>query len=331
MDHAIRTFVTYLDLERGASCETIRSYHSDLRQFVRFLKTLGSTHDVVPEPHLITSVIIRNFLGWLDRQQRKKSSLARKLATLRSFFRFLLQEGWVHTNPAAQVRSPQLGKHLPNVLTKDEANTLMESPEGDSFLATRNRAMLEMLYSTGARVSELISLNREDVAIDVGLARLRGKGKKERVAPVGEVAIDVLKEYLHQLPWVEGAPTRMGNPKTGSHPSSKAEGRQRPLFVNRLGKRLSARSVERIVKKLSQPFHGGSVTPHVLRHSFATHLLDEGADLRVIQEMLGHASLSTTQKYTHVATDHLMEVYDRAHPRSGTGLANHSLTSQDTP
>jgi len=323
--------VTYLDLERGASCETIRSYQSDLRQFVRFLKTIGLPQDVVPEPHLVTSVMIRNFLGWLDRQQRKKSSLARKLATLRSFFRFLLQEGWVTTNPAVQVRSPRLGKRLPNVLTKDEANALMESPEGDSLLTARNRAMLEMLYSTGARVSELVSLNREDIAMDVGLARLQGKGKKERVVPVGQVAIDVLKEYLHRLPLIQQTSPLRGNQKIGAHPSPEVRGHQQPLFVNRLGKRLSARSVERIVKKLSQPFHSRSVTPHVLRHSFATHLLDEGADLRAIQEMLGHASLSTTQKYTHVATDHLMEVYDRAHPRAGTGPANHSFTSQGKP
>ncbi|HKW85492.1 MAG TPA: tyrosine-type recombinase/integrase, partial [Nitrospiraceae bacterium] len=181
--------------------------------------------------------------------------------------------------------------------TKDDADALMEFPEGDTVLSLRDRAILETLYSTGARVSELVGMNLDDLNLSDGLARLRGKGRKERLVPVGAVAVEAIKEYHATL--------------------QHAALGQSPAFQNSRGGRLTARSVERIVAAYSSRLPGGHVSPHALRHSFATHLLDEGADLRAIQEMLGHASLGTTQKYTHLATDQLMAVYDRAHPRAG--------------
>ena len=314
MDDAIRAFLTYLDLERGASPETIRSYHTDLRQFMMFCQSLPQFSSKSIEPASVDSLTIRGYLMWLDERGEKKSSLARKLATLKSFYKFLTKEGWTEINPAAHVRSPQQAKRLPKVLTKDQANVLMEAANGNPLVASRDKAILETLYSTGARVSELVGLDWDDVDLEAGIVRLQGKGKKERVVPIGELAIDAIQEYR-----------RLGsqNTKNGSRTNESSNVRRErggggfPLFRNNRGGRLSARSVERMVKRSSQFLQGGGITPHTLRHSFATHLLDEGADLRAIQEMLGHASLATTQKYTHVATDHLMEVYDRTHPRAG--------------
>ena len=315
MDDAIRAFVTYLDLERGASRETIRSYQSDLRQFALFAQTGAGSPSNQLTPSAIDSLTIRSYLRWLDEKKEKKSSLARKLATLKSFYRFLTKEGWTEANPAAKVRSPQLGKRLPKVLSKDDANALMELPEANTLTARRDRAILETLYSTGARVSELVGLNWDDIDMETGIVRLQGKGKKERIVPIGDVAVEAIREYRRcQVQKVRKAPQ---DQEAEPHAQGRKHAVTSPLFRNNRGGRLSARSVERMVKRSSQILHGGAVTPHVLRHSFATHLLDEGADLRAIQEMLGHASLATTQKYTHVATDHLMEVYDRAHPRAG--------------
>ncbi len=310
MDDAIRAFVTYLDIERGASRETIRNYHSDLRQFLIFLKTVSiSTTEKSLTPASVDVLTIRSFLRWRDEKKDKKSSLARKLATLKSFYKFLIHDGRVETNPAAQVRSPRQPQRLPKVLTKDEASTLMEAPEGTNLTGTRDRAILETLYSTGARVSELVGLDWDDLNLQSGIARLRGKGRKERIVPIGDVAIRAVQDYRDQYKL-----KMQDTPKNEKKKNRAIE--DNALFKNTRGERLSSRSVERIVKKFSQRLPNGAVAPHTLRHSFATHLLDEGADLRVIQELLGHESLATTQKYTHVATDRLMEVYDRAHPRA---------------
>ena len=301
--------MTFLDIERGASRETIRSYHSDLRQFLTFLKNSSLPPVAAPTLASVDVLTIRSYLRWLDEQHEKKSSLARKLSTLKSFFRFLTHEGWTETNPAAQVRSPRQSQRLPKVLTKDEACTLMEAPKGKTLTTSRDRAILETLYSTGARVSELVGLNWDDVNLQSGIARLKGKGKKERIVPIGEVAIEAIQDYRHQC-------TGKTTDKLKNRKREKKAKDDNPLFKNVRGGRLTSRSVERIVKKFSLQLPNGAVAPHTLRHSFATHLLDEGADLRVIQELLGHSSLATTQKYTHVATDRLMEVYDRSHPRA---------------
>jgi integrase/recombinase XerC len=310
MENAIRAFVTFLEVEQGASRETIRGYRSDLKQFHAFARSSPQAGGTSLSPQHVDPYLIRGYLAWLDKRKEKKSSLARKLATLRSFYRFLIREGLATTSPADEVRTPKLPRYLPRVLTKDDANSLMDAPEGENVLSRRDRAILETLYSTGARVSELVGMNWDDLDISSGLVRLRGKGRKDRIVPIGAVAIETLTEYHSSLPSTPGGKTAVKQP-VGAAPSAG------PVFRNHRGTRLSARGVERIVGRYSSQLASGRISPHALRHSFATHLLDEGADLRAIQEMLGHASLGTTQKYTHLATDRLLEVYDRAHPRAG--------------
>lgn len=301
MDDAIRAFMTFLTVERQASPETIRSYRSDLRQLATFLEQARPSPQAQPLVAIgdVTTDSLRAYLQWLDRKGEKASSLGRKLACLRSFFRFHVREGTVDKNPTDSIRSPKLPKTLPQVLTKDDANVLMEFPVGQTPLSLRDRAILETLYSTGARVSEAVALNLGDLNRSDGLVHLRGKGRKERIVPVGDVALQAIHAYRASLTQATA----------DDRPAA-------PLFLNHRGGRLTARSVARLVARYSSRLAGGAVSPHALRHSYATHLLDEGADLRTIQELLGHASLSTTQKYTHLATDQLMAVYDRAHPRA---------------
>ena len=312
MEDAIRAFLTYLDLERGASRETLRSYQSDLRQFVLFLRI--GYGEAVPEPGDVDPTTIRQFLVWLAERKEKKTSQARKLACLRSFYKFLNQRKLVAVNPTVHIRAPRLSQHLPRVLSKDDAGRLMESPKDETGSKTaRNKAILETLYSTGARVSELVGMNWGDVNLDEGMVRLRGKGKKERLVPIGQIPIEAIKDYIALGSAKLSSDKAAGEGKCtkfGSFPEDSA------VFQNNRKGRLSVRSVERVVQQYASQLQVGAVTPHTLRHSFATHLLDEGADLRVIQELLGHASLGTTQKYTHLATDRLMAVYDQAHPRA---------------
>ena len=299
MDDAIRAFMTFLELERHASQETMRNYASDLRQFQTFMK---AEHLAVPllDPATVQTESIRSYLHWLDRKREKSTSMARKLASLRSFYRYLQREGRVGLNPAEAIRTPKQPKHLPRVLSKDDAAALMEFPAGETGSSLRDRALLETLYSTGARVSELVGINLDDLRASEGLVHLRGKGRKERIVPIGVVALKAIHNY-----------------RASSKPSTFNHRPSAPIFLNLRGGRLTTRSVARIVARYSNQLTGGSVSPHTLRHSFATHLLDEGADLRSIQEMLGHVSLSTTQKYTHLATDQLLAVYDKTHPRAG--------------
>jgi tyrosine recombinase XerC len=311
----------YLQLERGVSPETSRSYQSDLRQFLAHIRDISAPAGVL-QPDGINSLHIRLYLKLLNDKGLKKSSLARKLACLKSFFRFLVEDGRIPRNPASTIRSPRLGTHLPTVLTKDEANTLLDAPPSQKWLDLRNHAILETLYASGARISELVGLNRKDVDLEARLIRLRGKGKKERMVPIGTVAADAILEFLRHLP------PKINLPTSGSRDHFVPHSERQPLFLNFRGGRLTTRSVERMMKQQTEHQFNKPVTPHILRHSFATHLLDEGADLRAIQELLGHASLATTQKYTHVATDQLMAVYDRAHPRSGS---SHAATSKGDP
>ena len=309
MEDQIRTFVSFLEAEQNASQETVRNYRSDLRQLTSFLLAAGHRSGPLRAAD-VTAEQIRAYLHWLDRKGEKASSLARKLACLRSFYRFLVREGSVQHNPAEGLKSPKLPKLLPRVLTKDDAGALMEFPAGQSSLSLRDRALLETLYSTGARVSEAVGINMGDLSMVEGLIHLRGKGRKERVVPIGQVAMDAITRYRESL-----AASAVNNQSSA------------PLFLNHRGGRITTRSVARIVAQYSRLLAGGAVSPHALRHSFATHLLDEGADLRAIQEMLGHASLSTTQKYTHLAADQLAAVYDRAHPRARSSGA--AVTRKD--
>jgi integrase/recombinase XerC len=295
----------YLAFEKNASPHTCRCYRKDLERFEEFLKSSGMYLDPAGDVEIekVDRMAIRKYMSFLHRKN-KKSSIARKISTLRSFFKYLIREQVIPSNPAESVSSPKVEKTLPTTLTVDEAFRLMESPqdvpETPSGMSKRNsvrdRAILELLYSSGLRVSELVGLNLDQLDPGLGIVRVMGKGRKERVVPVGGKAIDALKVY------VEG---RGGLTGDG------------PIFVNSSGRRLTARTVGRLIKKYTR--HSGifrKVSPHSLRHTFATHLLDAGADIREIQEMLGHSSLSTTQRYTHVSMGKLMEVYDRAHPRS---------------
>lgn len=326
MEDAIRAFVTFIEVERGASRETIRAYHSDLSQFVTFAKTVRVSRVEPFTPRTVDSLLIRSYLAFLDQHKEKKSTLARKLATLRSFYRFLLREGRVMANPADDVHTPKLPQHLPRVLTKDDANALMEFPDGNRLTDLRDRAILETLYSTGTRVSELVGMNWEDINLADGIVRVTGKGRKERLVPIGAVALEAIKEYratlqrsalrkalpAHQPAGVHERDTRYSS----RHAAQQSALYEPAVFLNLRGGRLTARSVERLVAAYSSRLPVGRISPHALRHSFATHLLDEGADLRAIQELLGHASLDTTQKYTHLAIDQLLKVYDQAHPRA---------------
>ncbi|WP_455244074.1 tyrosine recombinase [Petrachloros mirabilis] len=297
MDDAIRAFVTYLKVERRATPETVRNYTSDLRQLGRFILDNQIVSSPI-DPAELSVEAIRRYLQWLDRKGEKRSSLARKLACIRSFFRYLLRRGLATRSPVEDMRTPKLPKRLPRVLTKDDAGSLMVFPDEISG-GLRDRALLETLYSTGARVAELVSLNVGDVDRGEGVIRLQGKGRKERIVPIGDLAVQAIQNYHASL-----------------HASGVRLDALSPMFLNMRRGRLTTRSVARIVARYSKRLIGGPVSPHTLRHSFATHLLDEGADLRAIQEMLGHASLSTTQRYTHVATDQLLAVYDKAHPRA---------------
>ena len=297
MDEPIRAFIAFLRTEQRASPETLRNYASDLRQLHKFLLSRRLASAPV-DPGILSSDAIRAYLQWLDQEGDKPASLARKLAAVKSFYRYLMRRRVVSRNPVDGMRTPKQPKLLPRVLTKDDADALMNFPTGQTVGSLRDRALLETLYSTGARVSELVALDIEDVRESEGLVRLQGKGKKERIVPIGEVALDAIRRYRLNLPL-------------------RSTGVPQAVFCNQRGGRLTSRSVARIVTKYSSRLASGAVSPHALRHSFATHLLDEGADLRSIQEMLGHASLSTTQRYTHVATDQLLAVYDRAHPRAG--------------
>ncbi len=246
----------------------------------------------------VDRLILRKYLSFLHRKN-KKTSIARKLSTLRSFFKYLMRQEVISTNPAKPISTPRMEKLLPTVLTVDEAFRLVESPlwERKSREAElRDRALLELLYSSGIRVSELVGLNLGRVDLDLEIIKVMGKGRKERIVPIGAKAITALKAYLDVRPIRED---------------------ESPLFVNLRGGRLTSRSVARVIKKYARKsgiFR--KISPHSLRHTFATHLLDAGADLREIQEMLGHVSLSTTQRYTHLTVGKLMEVYDKAHPRS---------------
>lgn len=283
MKKYVDKFLKYLEVERGASPHTLRAYRKDLELFFESSGGGAELGDV------------RGFVASEINRGRKKTTASRRLAALRSFFRFLHREGYIKANPAKLVASPKLQKLLPRFLTVDEVFGLVEKPGGLGFIEQRDRAMLELLYSSGLRVGELANLNVEDVNLKEGLVKVLGKGNKERLVPVGKKAREALSSYLVE--------------KTLKKKNDRA------LFVSRNGRRLDTRSIRRVVLKYSRALGiHGKVSPHTLRHTFATHLLQSGADLRVIQELLGHASLSTTQKYTHLDITHLMDIYDSAHP-----------------
>jgi len=283
--------------EKGYSPHTCRAYASDLAEFADF--ALGADQGGRTVDHLT----IRAYLGFLHRRPNKKSTIARKLSALRSLFGFLARHGHIEANPAEQVLTPRQDKTIPGYLPVDEMFFLLDSiaadPQADQTLGLRNRAMFETLYSTGIRVSELTGLNVGDVDDKAGLVRVMGKGRKQRIVAIGAKALEAIAAYRRRL-----------------HLQGVAGSDDAPLFLNKDRGRITTRSVARLLKlALVKSGSALSASPHSLRHSFATHMLDAGADLRLVQELLGHKSLSTTQKYTHVSIDRLMAVYDKAHPR----------------
>ncbi|APG24284.1 tyrosine recombinase XerC [Syntrophotalea acetylenica] len=295
MDRSIDRFCCYLEIERNLSVHTLRAYRHDLLEFLRFVKSQTDTDAGPVTPERVDVLLLRRYLARLHKRNCR-TTIGRKLSAIRSFFRYLVRQGALQVNPAETVATPRRERYLPKVLTVDEMFALIQAAASDEPLTVRDRAILELFYSSGLRVGELAALDVGHVDLVEGLVRVRGKGDKERIVPVGRMARQALDRYLV----ARGAPRQ-----------------DQPLFLNYRGERLSARSIERNLKKWL--LHAGilkDASPHALRHSFATHLLDGGADLRAIQELLGHASLSTTQKYTQVSLDRLMDVYDRAHPRS---------------
>jgi integrase/recombinase XerC len=302
---AIQAFDRHMAVERNLSEQTRRSYLSDLCQYSRHIEkehpsTAGD--DAIP----VDLVLIRSFLASLYREKLMKVTISRKVAALRSFYRYLLREGRVRFNPAELVQLPRCETFIPVVLSHDEILSLLRVDFPEDVVGQRDRAMIELFYSAGIRLSELTEINLSDLDVPGSLIKVRGKGRKERIVPVGRPALEALGVYMKQRRELEA-----------KRPQSD---RDEPLFLSRRGARINPRGVARVLERVvRQSGIGRHISPHALRHSFATHLLDAGADLRSIQEMLGHRSLSTTQKYTTVSVGRLMEVYDRAHPRSGGG------------
>ena len=323
----IQEFLNYLKFEKRFSEHTAKCYGADLGQFSQFLidwpgagvppdeptsllgQQAGPATAVATQPRigldqLLLSVgtdTVRAYLAFLNQRQYSKATIARKLATLRSFYKFLLKRGRLSSNPVTPVRTPKQEKRLPRFLEYEQVKKLLETPPTDSWLGARDRAILETLYSTGIRVSELVALDMDDIDFLGEVVHVRGKGKKERIAPIGSAALQAIQHYME---------FRSKRQQAGSHFDPKV------LFVNKHGGRLSTRSVRRKMDKyLKIAGLDPAISPHTLRHSFATHMLNSGADLRSVQELLGHQSLSTTQIYTHLTTRKLKEVYQNAHPR----------------
>ena len=298
MHSAVAQFLRFLDVERNASQLTIKSYREDLTSLTQYLTDAYSR---TPKPGELTPLDLRGYVSALHEAGYAKSSIARRLASLRTFFKFAQREGWADSNPAKPLRNPRPDRKLPHFLTSDEIGKLLEAPPREDSMGRRDRAILETMYSAGLRVSELVGINQGDFNQEEALIRVRGKGRKERLAPVGSYALKAVQTWLV---------VRQVSPK-------EPKGGLAPVFTNKFGRRLTTRSVGRMLEKyLKVTGLDLRTSPHTLRHSFATHLLDRGADIRSVQELLGHKSLVTTQIYTHVSTAGLRAAYERAHPRA---------------
>ena len=305
VENLISDFIESLAVEKGYSGNTCRGYRTDLQGFFQYLAQnhhAGQRHPQTRGPLAVDGlqpIAIRGYLGWLHKKN-KKTTVARKLSSVRSFFKYLVKRGVIDDNPADAILTPKQDKTIPEYLPVDEMFRLLDSIQTGSLLDSRNRAIFETLYSCGIRVSELVGMNVFDVDFAGSVIRVLGKGNKERIVPIGQKALAAIQIYLDQIKNEWGI-------------SADHNG---PLFLNKNKGRLSARSVARILDRLVKVCGLlKPVSPHTMRHTFATHMLDAGADLRIVQELLGHKSLSTTQKYTHVSIDRLMKTYDRAHPR----------------
>lgn len=287
--HYIDKFMNYLSIEKNYSSHTIRNYATDLGEFGNFLDSRG-----IKDIKKVDYFLLRKFLSLLAEKKIAKRTISRKISTLKSFFKFILREGLVENNPASSLIYPRLDKSLPKFLTEKEVRSVLKVISGSELLDLRDKAILEFLYSTGARVAEIVSLEKEKIDFISGIAKVKGKGRKERLLPLGEPALRSLKNYLDK---------RVDNNSS--------------LFINNRGRTLTDRGVRDIIYKYTDKAALVlKVSPHTLRHSFATHLLDRGADLRSVQELLGHSSIATTQVYTHLTIDSLKRAYQKAHPRA---------------
>ena len=299
MRTAIARFLQYLSAERNASGHTVKSYREDLFALADYMTEARGGR--CPEPDALMVLELRGYVAALHEAGYAKATIARRLASLRSFCRFGQREGWIKTNPAKPLRNPRKSRSLPHFLSTDEIGRLLAAPPAHGPMGCRDRAILETMYSAGLRVSELVGLDQADLDLDAGILRVRGKGRRERLTPIGSYASNALQRWL--------AVRKL-------HPREPV-GAASPVFVNRFGRRLTTRSVARMLEKyLALTGLDRRTTPHSLRHSFATHLLDRGADIRSVQELLGHKSLVTTQIYTHVGAAKLREIYEKAHPRA---------------
>jgi integrase/recombinase XerC len=328
MDYYIEKFMTYLTYERNFSDHTIRNYRSDLRQFQEFLYKIGACLDTPAENsqidiQRIDRVIIQAFLGHVYSQKKKKSSIARKIAVLKSFFNFLWKKKYISVNPVRSITSPKIPQRLPPFFQEEEIEQLLQGITGIDVFTLRDLAILEMLYATGIRVEELAQLRLSDINQKKRQIKIRGKGKKERMVIFGVPAAEALERYLsrryellqrnHQI---KASKPPVQRRKRRTLPLHSASDRER-VFLNYRGTPLTSRSIRRLVKKyIVKGQLDRNLSPHSFRHAFASHLLNAGADLRVIQELLGHESLSTTQRYTHVSIDNLMGVYNQTHPKA---------------
>ena len=298
MQDSVQSFLRHLRIERNASELTLKSYRDDFESFYDYLR---DRVDRIPEADELSIDVLRGYVTYLHECEYARSTIARRLACLRSYFKFTTREGITDSNPAKALRTPRAGRKLPHFLTTDQVSKLLEAPPANDAMGLRDRAILETMYSAGLRVAELVSLNVSDWDRAANILRVLGKGKKERIAPVGSYAARALERWLD---------VRVAD--------SEASPEERDaMFLNRFGRRLATRSIGRMLEKYLKLTGLDSLTsPHTLRHSFATHLLDGGADLRSVQELLGHKSLTTTQIYTHVSTRRLRETYEHAHPHA---------------
>ncbi|MHB8170488.1 MAG: tyrosine recombinase XerC [Thermincolia bacterium] len=296
-------FQVYLQVEKNASPRTLESYQRDLFQLVDFLAGELAVEDKQVEPRMINHLLVRRYLAVMQEKGLARTSIARKLASFRSFFKYLCREGILEESPLRSVSTPKLEKKLPRFLYQDDMQALLNAPDLTTPLGLRDRAILEAFYAAGIRISELVNLDLGQVDLGVGYLRVLGKGHKERVVPIGSYAIDALRQYLDK-----GRPLLAGQG---------TQGLNAPLFINRDGNRLTPRGIRYLVDKyVDKASIRQHISPHTLRHTFATHLLDAGADLRSVQELLGHVKMSTTQIYTHVTKERLKNVYQNTHPRA---------------
>jgi tyrosine recombinase XerC len=317
MTKQLREFLEYLQLNRNASAHTIAAYESDVSQFLGYAAQFRGVAVEALEPSQLDLSAIRAFMADLYRQGHARTSVARKLSALRAFGRYLRREGWIETDPAALAVGPKREQKIPAHLSIDEMSRLLEMPDVSTALGRRDRAMLELFYASGLRLSELVGLDLEEVNLRARMVRVMGKGAKERLVPFNSTTEDSIRAWLADRAVIRQSPGPKAQRPKPRTPGGKPRPQSEPLFVNFRGARLTGRSVQRLVARYvaacSTRF---GISPHALRHSFATHLLERGADLRAIQELLGHVQLSTTQRYTHVNSAQLLDVYRKAHPRA---------------